>query len=142
MKQRGREKAALHQVIRTGNQKQLLVFLIWQDLFPQMQAFEPAAQLCVTRNKMEKQFAHVIKELKYLIFKNRIKSRPFLARLFILFFSNTVICCKEVLQNTVHEFPLIINCFSDRGSTIIQFPNIIIYISGIDDQGVFFCVSV
>ncbi|HAW87429.1 MAG TPA: hypothetical protein DCX11_00770 [Enterococcus sp.] len=64
MKQRGREKADLHQVIRTGNQKQLLVFLIWQDLSPQMQAFEPAAQFCVTRNKMEKQFAACYKRIE------------------------------------------------------------------------------
>ena len=64
MKQRGREKADLHQVIRTGNQKQLLVFLIWQDLSPQMQAFEPAAQFCVTRNKTEKQFAACYKRIE------------------------------------------------------------------------------
>lgn len=40
MKQRGREKAALHQAIRTANQKQLLMFLNWLGLLPQMQAFE------------------------------------------------------------------------------------------------------
>ncbi|EPI09073.1 hypothetical protein D356_02547, partial [Enterococcus faecium SD2A-2] len=34
------EKAALHQVIRTTRLKQLLMFLIWLDLLPQMQAFE------------------------------------------------------------------------------------------------------
>ncbi|MDU0990065.1 MAG: hypothetical protein E7A71_04545, partial [Enterococcus faecium] len=37
---RGCEKAALHQVIRTVKQKQLLMFLTWLDLLPQMQAFE------------------------------------------------------------------------------------------------------
>ncbi|OFP06365.1 hypothetical protein HMPREF3004_12360 [Enterococcus sp. HMSC065H03] len=33
------EKAVLHQVIRTAKQKQLLMFLVWLDLLPQMQAF-------------------------------------------------------------------------------------------------------
>ncbi|EFS04986.1 hypothetical protein HMPREF9525_02905 [Enterococcus faecium TX0133a04] len=33
---RGCEKAVLHQVIRTANQKQLLMFLIWLDLLPQI----------------------------------------------------------------------------------------------------------
>ncbi|MDQ8219723.1 hypothetical protein Q3C30_05495, partial [Enterococcus faecium] len=37
---RGCEKAALHQVIRVAKLKQLLMFLIWLDLLPQMQAFE------------------------------------------------------------------------------------------------------
>ncbi|WP_162533961.1 hypothetical protein [Enterococcus faecium] len=37
---RGCEKAALHQVIRTAKLKQLLMFLTWLDLLPQMQAFE------------------------------------------------------------------------------------------------------
>ncbi|EGW2153296.1 hypothetical protein DZ768_07820 [Enterococcus faecium] len=37
---RGREKAVLHQVIRTAKQKQLFMFLNWLDLLPQMQAFE------------------------------------------------------------------------------------------------------
>ncbi len=35
----GCEKAALQQVIRTAKQKQLLMFLTWMDLLPQMQAF-------------------------------------------------------------------------------------------------------
>ncbi|EFF36982.1 hypothetical protein CUZ96_0781 [Enterococcus lactis] len=30
----------MHQVIRTAKQKQLLMFLTWLDLLPQMQAFE------------------------------------------------------------------------------------------------------
>ncbi|MBX4183818.1 hypothetical protein, partial [Enterococcus lactis] len=30
----------LHQVIRTAKQKQLIMFLNWLDLLPQMQAFE------------------------------------------------------------------------------------------------------
>ncbi|PHL20265.1 hypothetical protein, partial [Enterococcus faecium] len=64
MKQRGREKAALHQVIRTAKQKQLLVFLIWQDLSPQIQAFEPAAQFCAIRIKIEKQFAAWYKRIE------------------------------------------------------------------------------
>ncbi|EGP5131446.1 hypothetical protein CUN25_08630 [Enterococcus faecium] len=37
---KGREKAVLHQVIRTVKKKQLLMFLIWLGLLPQMQAFE------------------------------------------------------------------------------------------------------
>ncbi|PHL79421.1 hypothetical protein BTA07_07455 [Enterococcus faecium] len=31
-----KEVAVLHQVIRTANQKQLLMFLIWLDLLPQI----------------------------------------------------------------------------------------------------------
>ena len=34
------KKAVLHQVIRTANQKQLLMFLNWLGLLPQMQTFE------------------------------------------------------------------------------------------------------
>ncbi|EJY49164.1 hypothetical protein HMPREF1347_01932, partial [Enterococcus faecium 504] len=59
---RGCQKAALHQVIRTTRLKQLLMFLIWLDLLPQMQAFEhrfprgrePAVHLRVTRNNFKK----------------------------------------------------------------------------------------
>ncbi|WP_258078497.1 hypothetical protein [Enterococcus faecium] len=37
---RGREKAALHQVIRTTKHKQLVMLFVWLGLLPQMQAFE------------------------------------------------------------------------------------------------------
>ncbi|EHM34978.1 Hypothetical protein EfmE4452_1250, partial [Enterococcus faecium E4452] len=37
---RGCEKAALHQVIRTAQEKRLLMFLTWLFLLPRMQAFE------------------------------------------------------------------------------------------------------
>ncbi|MFB8454494.1 hypothetical protein ACFCWN_08440, partial [Enterococcus faecium] len=37
---RGREKAVLHQVIRTAKPNSLLIFFIWLGLLSKMQAFE------------------------------------------------------------------------------------------------------